>query len=865
MTTTESSRISGLRVAVLLAAFGVAYGGVLLLEGRERIGWGVACLAVAALMAVVAGLGHHLPVVSDSERAWRWPASPPGLGWWLLLAVAIGAGIAFRLHLIASLPYGIWFDEAQNGIVASRILEDPTYRPVFIGDATQLPALFFYLFALALKLFGHGVLALRLVATAAGILTLLFTYLLARELFDQRIAVLATFFLAVMRWHVNFSRFAMHGIFAPLFMAATFVFLFRGLKGKGVSNFVVAGVLMGVGLQGYYSFLLVPAIVASILLHHALLARVLSWRKLAAGVAAFGLTTAAVYAPLGVWAVGHPDEFSQRTQAVAITSGRPLAEVARIAWTNTGRHLLMFSSAGDGNGRHNLPGAPMLDSITGCLFALGVGLALWRWRDPAHFLLLLWVAVILQAGIWSVDFEAPQSYRTIGLTPAVAMLAALPLGLLWRLAAADSGQDALRAGERRWPTQLAVWVLAGTAAVVTAVVVVESGRRNFETYFGNQLRRADVWPEYSTDDTLVAREMARLGPESEYRLASALIGQPTIEFLTTEAVRRRALPFNWVRDLPARGDGTAVYFLEGTKRGFFEWLQRLYPGGSFRAYTSPAADSPVILYQAVIPGDAVTALRGLDAVYTPASGPALTRREMALDLDWSAGAPGPLPTHALWTGFLEAPEYREYRLVLEAHGELSMDLDGERVGEGEGRLEVARTLYVGEHALRVEARVDQPGPIRLSWDGAPVPADAFFAYPHGGHGLLGSFFTNDRWEGTPTYVELTPLLGFGYHAELPLVAPLSVRWQGFLDVPGSGEYVVRLDANAEGTLAIDGREVLRTPKANTAAEARLDLSAGPHPIEVHLRNTGGSTAIFLSWTPPGGRTEIIPPERLSPR
>jgi len=32
---------------------------------------------------------------------------------------------------------------------ARRILEDPGYRPVFIGDATQLPALFFYLFALA--------------------------------------------------------------------------------------------------------------------------------------------------------------------------------------------------------------------------------------------------------------------------------------------------------------------------------------------------------------------------------------------------------------------------------------------------------------------------------------------------------------------------------------------------------------------------------------------------------------------------------------------------------------------------------------------------------------------------------------------
>ncbi|PWB74655.1 MAG: hypothetical protein C3F15_07470 [Holophagae bacterium] len=102
----------------------------------------------------------------------------------MLLAAAIGVGIAFRLYQIGSLPFGVWFDEAENGRVARRILEDTSFRPVFAGEATQLLALFFYVSALALKFIGHGVLALRLVTTAAGILTLLFTHLLAQELFD---------------------------------------------------------------------------------------------------------------------------------------------------------------------------------------------------------------------------------------------------------------------------------------------------------------------------------------------------------------------------------------------------------------------------------------------------------------------------------------------------------------------------------------------------------------------------------------------------------------------------------------------------------------------------------------------------------
>jgi hypothetical protein len=185
-------------------------------------------------------------------------------------------------------------------------------------------------------------------------------------------------------------------------------------------------------------------------------------------------------------------------------------------------------------------------------------------RDPGHFLLLVWLAVILQGGIWSVDFEAPQAHRTFGLTPAVAMLAALPVGLLWRLAG-SSEREPHPAAARRWPTRLAVWALAGTAAVVTAIVVVESGPPQLRD-LGNQLRRADVWPDYSADATLVAHQLLRLGTDHEVWVAPALLEHPAIEFHVPAAVRGRAHTFQWQQDLPARSDGAAAYFFEGTKQ-----------------------------------------------------------------------------------------------------------------------------------------------------------------------------------------------------------------------------------------------------------------------------------------------------------
>jgi hypothetical protein len=394
--------------------------------------------------------------------------------------------------------------------------------------------------------------------------------------------------------------------------------------------------------------------------------------------------------------------------------------------------------------------------------------------------------------------------------------------------------------------------------------MVQVAHRNFETYFHDQLDRADVWPEYSADATVVANEMMRLGPGYDFWLATALIGRPTIDFIASEDVRSRAQPFLWARDIPARGDGGAAYFFEGNKEGFYRWLERLYPEGSFRAFTAPAPNSPVVVYEAVIPAAAVQSLRGLDAVYNPATGQPLTRREAALDLDWSAGAPGPLPIDAVWSGFLSAPEYQEYRLALEVPGEARLILDGEQVAAGADRIEVVRMLYQGQHAFRVESRVDRPGRIRLSWNDSPVPADAYLSFPLGGRGLVGACYANDAWDGEPVSVELTPLVGFEYHAELSIGPPLSIRWQGSLDAPAAGEYTFRLQANEYGSLAIDGQEVLTTPEADRPAEARLTLATGPHPIEVRLRNLGGFARISLQWTPPGGPTEIIPPERLSP-
>ncbi|MEZ4611528.1 MAG: hypothetical protein R2838_15050 [Caldilineaceae bacterium] len=74
----------------------------------------------------------------------------------------------------------------------------------------------------------------------------------------------------------------------------------------------------------------------------------------------------------------------------------------------------------------------MLDPIAAGLLVLGLGLALWRWRDPIWMLLPLWLGGALMGGILSLDFEAPQSLRANGTMSVVYVLAVVSIFVTWR-------------------------------------------------------------------------------------------------------------------------------------------------------------------------------------------------------------------------------------------------------------------------------------------------------------------------------------------------------------------------------------------------------------------------------------------------
>jgi DNA-binding beta-propeller fold protein YncE/4-amino-4-deoxy-L-arabinose transferase-like glycosyltransferase len=835
--------VAGAAPIVILAA-AVAIGGLLFFAPRgQAVELGALLLAAGIAFAVALRQAPLAPITPLP----RW-AEYGGL------ALVVLVALFFRINQLVVAPEGVWFDEAQNGLVAQRILDDPTYRPVFVADLTQLPALMFYLQALSIWLFGPNILALRLVSTVLGLAAVVGVYALGRLLYGAPVAIVAGLLLAVERWHVNFSRFAMSAILVPALTLGAVYFAMRGLRSGRWRDLAIAGALLGLGAYSYPAFYVVPLVVGLPLLVACAAGPRRFIKQQWRGLAALVVVALVVAAPLIRFSLQEAGAATQRMSTASILTGKTPEEAREALLENVRRHLLMFHVRGDPNGRHNLPGAPMLDPVTGALFALGLVFAVSRARRPEYALLVGWLLLALLPPVLSLDFEAPQAYRGIGVTPVAALLAALGAGWLFSRA---------WEGRRRWTVGLA----ALPALALGGAVVL-----NYDTYFNKQLSDFAAWAAYSTPETLMARTILTLPPETRVYVSEFSTGQPTMRFLVGD--RRGMLPFDAQKHLPVRDDQPTVLLLNPDLDRQRDRIRELYPDALVTERTGPSG-GPSILTVVNLSRDQIVALQGVQAAYYPGrlseppGEPAVSRQEQRLEVAWEGGAPLAAPFTAVWRGTLIAPAYGKYRFKLEGPADSVLTLDeAEIVRAGPNGAEV--TLPQGNHSLKLLAAFATVEPVRLHWlppgerAWQPVPPDALFVEPVTSAGLLGNYFPNKDWRGQPTLARIDPTIHFRFH-NTPLPRPWSVEWTGRILIPTAGVYRFATQSIDHSWLYIDDQLVVDNSKVkDKLEEAPITLTAGLHAIRVRFVDQTNFTHIEVYWQPPGGGREIIPSRRLTP-
>ena len=828
-------------------------------RGGSPRAWG---LYLASLVFFVAAFYSW-----EGNRVQKTSLASPGRKELTLLAVICAIGAFLRFYQLQSIPFGLFFDEAINGLDAVRVIQQRVY-PVYFEANYGRGALFIYLLALAFKLLGVSVLTMRLVTAVLGVLTILAFYFLFRQLFGPGLGLVGAYLIAISRWHINFSRVVFDAVLLPLLAALAFYFLFKGLRSRRRTDFLWGGLALGLGLHTYAPFRLIPFVIVLFLLYKVLTERGFV-RRSGLGVAIFVLASFMVFAPLGQYARENWKAFSSRTKEASILTKRDQPDLTKALWNNTQAHLLMFNYRGDRNGRHNLPGEPMLDFATAVLFALGLGYSLYRWREPRSFFFLTCFVVLLLGGILSVDFEAPQALRAIGTLLAAYFFACLTLERLW-------------VGCRR-----AFGSRAGLLALAVIVpLLIYSGWANFHTYFYRQAQNFAVWNAFSTSETLTARTMKALGHQYDFYVSAFFYQHPTLRFIAPDVTTYKRWDVSGGLPFRESGEKPLFIFLDAQKRSDFLEAQRYYPNADFEEVL-PTFGGPPVLYTIRLTGEDLRSIQGLMAYYYDneewEGEAALEHQEKSLDLNWPDEASWARPELALsgvegqgrraesfsveLRGVLYAPYYGPYLLKLEAPAEAQLYLDENLLLDGSGVMAQEITLAEGNHALRVRA-VGAEGRLRLQWrppggEEALVPTWALYKPPVTNNGLLGTYYQNLEWAGPPALARIDPSLSMYFHIT-PLPRPYTVEWQGVVSIPLAGFYAFGLESIDDSHLYIDGRLVVEATEPNAYREGSVELTAGFHDIRLRYTDRSGHSHINLYWTPPGQGRQIVPSQNLYP-
>ncbi len=156
-----------------------------------------------------------------------------------ILFTIIAIAFILRFLKLDSIPIGFNDDEAAFGYNAYSILKtgrDEWGRtlpfPVFESFGDWKLVGYLYPTVASEAIFGKNVFAVRFPSAVIGVLAVIATYLLAKKMFDGKIALLSAFLLAISPWHIIASRNAFESDTLIFFITLAVYFFLKGLKAK---------------------------------------------------------------------------------------------------------------------------------------------------------------------------------------------------------------------------------------------------------------------------------------------------------------------------------------------------------------------------------------------------------------------------------------------------------------------------------------------------------------------------------------------------------------------------------------------------------------------------------------------------------
>jgi 4-amino-4-deoxy-L-arabinose transferase-like glycosyltransferase len=421
--------------------------------------------------------------------------------------VAIGGGL--RLYRLSELPPGLFYDEGAHGLDALSVLQGE--HAVFFPRNQGREGLIIYSIAALIPFLGQTILAVRLPTALASVGTILAVFYLGLVLFGNHskeesrfnlswrsllIAGTSAGFLAVSLGQTIIGRISFRANFMPFLLALALALLWSGLQQHRRGQIILAAICTGLLPYTYIAARFVPFLLLIYALS-LLWAQKISQQSIRQSLRLlllYSAITALVAAPILTHFALHPEDFTSRSNNLWIFNPEINHGSLRNAFLyNLVDHLAAFGFKGDPNWRHNFDSRPWLNPVQAILFWIGIGVALWRWRQPAYRLLLLWIGVLLLPSLLALD-SPPNTLRMIGIVPAVYLMTGVGF---WQLIS--------------WGTKLLPacrhTLVYGITALLIVVLIAGQGVITARTYFQDWATNPEVYQTHRAEWTALANEI----------------------------------------------------------------------------------------------------------------------------------------------------------------------------------------------------------------------------------------------------------------------------------------------------------------------------------------------------------------------
>lgn len=329
----------------------------------------------------------------------------------LLVLAAFGLALFFRIYQLSDVPSQMISDHAEKLFDVGDVLNGQT--SIFFERNTGREFFQFYLTAAISLLFKTGLtfLSLKIGTVLAGLVTLIYIYLLGKEIGNARVGLVAMVFAGIAYWPNVIARYGLRFPLYPLFYAPALYYLVQGLRTRNRNSFILSGLFLGLGLHGYSPFRVVPFVILLAVGLYLLHKQSQGFRIQSIwGLFAIIIISLIVFLPLLRYMIENPEMVLYRAITRVGDLERPLPGPAwQIFLQNLWNALTMFAWDDGEIWPISIPHRPVLDVVTSVLFHLGVVLLVIRYirqRNWMDIFTLISIPILMLPSVLSLAFPA---------------------------------------------------------------------------------------------------------------------------------------------------------------------------------------------------------------------------------------------------------------------------------------------------------------------------------------------------------------------------------------------------------------------------------------------------------------------------